>query len=69
MRDVLAWPGEEIRLRREDGANAAACAPPLIRTAFGKSEEIDDGTSVQDVPSSISPRPPGRLEWNARGRW
>lgn len=28
MRDVLApavlaWPGEEIRLRREDGANAA----------------------------------------------
>lgn len=24
MRDVLAWPGEEIGLRREDGANTAA---------------------------------------------
>ena len=31
---------------------------------FGESEEIDDGTLSPEVPSSISPRPPGRLEWN-----
>ena len=37
----------------------------LIRDVFGKSEEIDDGTLSTEVPSSISPRPPGRLEWNA----
>lgn len=40
----------------------------LIWSAFGKSEEIDDGTLSPEVPSSISPRPPGRLEWNAEGR-
>lgn len=40
----------------------------LIWAAFGKSEEIDDGTLSPEVPSSISPRPPGRLEWNAEGR-
>lgn len=46
----------------------AAYAPPLIWAAFGKSEEIDDGTFGTKVPSSISPRPPGRLEPNARER-
>ena len=40
----------------------------LIWSAFGKSEEIDDGTLSPEVPSSISPRPLGGLEFNARGR-
>ena len=31
-----------------------------------KSEEIDDETLSPEVPSSISPRPPGGLELNAR---
>ena len=39
----------------------------LIRDVFGKSEEIDDGTLSPEVPTSISPRPSGRLEWNAEG--
>ena len=43
-------------------------AQPLIHAAFKKSEEIDDETLSPEVPSSISPRPPGRLEWNAGGR-
>ena len=33
-----------------------------------KSEEIDDETLSPEVPSSISPRPPGGLELNARKR-
>ena len=37
----------------------------LIHAAFGKAEEIDDETLFAEVPSSISPRPPGRLESNA----
>ena len=37
-------------------------AESLIHAAFKKSEEIDDGTLSPEVPSSISPRPPGRLE-------
>lgn len=49
------------------GGDRRLHAPPLIRAIFGKSEEIDDGTSVQDVPSSISSRPSGRLEWNTGG--
>lgn len=36
------------------GGDRRLHAPPLIRAIFGKSEEIDDGTSAQDVPSSIS---------------
>ena len=40
----------------------------LIWAAFGKSEEIDDGTLSPEVLSSISSRPPGGLERNAEGR-
>ncbi len=40
---------------------------PLIWTVFGKEEEIDDETRQTKLSSSISPRPPGRLEWNAGG--
>ena len=40
----------------------------LIHAAFGKAEEIDDETLFAEVPSSISPRPSGRLELDARGR-
>ena len=35
---------------------------PSNMVGFGKSEEIDDGTLSPEVPSSIFPRPPGRLE-------
>lgn len=40
----------------------------LIWVAFVKSEEIDDETLSPEVPSSISPRPLGKLEWNAEGK-
>lgn len=38
---------------------------PLIWIVFRRSEEIDDETLFTEFSSSISPRPPGRLEWNA----
>ena len=64
---MLALADGEIRLPEERGANMSGPVGSLMRAAFGKSEEIDDGTSKRRVPSSISPRPPGRLEFNAGG--
>ena len=49
------------------GGDRRLHAPPLIRAIFGKSEEIDDGTSVQDVSSSIFCGAECRLEQAARG--
>lgn len=40
----------------------------LIWTGHAKVAEIDDETLCPEVSSSISTRPPGRLELNARGR-
>ena len=40
----------------------------LIWTGHEKGAEIDDATLRPEVSSSISPRPPGRLELNARRR-
>ena len=53
---LLSWAFKNIRERLSN------------MVGFGESEEIDDGTLSPEVPSSISPRPPGRLEWNADGR-
>lgn len=46
----------------------ASLKASLIWVAFVKSEEIDDETLSPEVPSSISPRPLGKLEWNAEGK-
>ena len=40
---------------------------PLIRAAFRGLVKSDAGTLRKEVPASLSPRPPGGLEWNARG--
>ena len=40
----------------------------LIWTSRAKVAEIDDETLCPEISSSISTRPPGRLEPNARGR-
>lgn len=44
------------------------CRETLIHTAFGKAEEIDDEPLFAEALSSIFSRPPGELEYNARGR-
>lgn len=40
---------------------------PLIRDAFWGLVKSDAGTLRNEVPASLSPLPPGGLEWNARG--
>ena len=51
-----APPGE-----KPAGRTRAIRRAPLIRTAFRGLVESDAGTLRNEVPASLSPRPPGRL--------
>ena len=64
---MLAWSDGETKLPEEQSANMSGRAT-LIHAAFRKAEEIDDETLFAEVSSSISSRPLGGLERNARGR-
>ena len=63
-----------VRLRRKCGLRQgekparrtrAIRRAPLIRAAFRGWVKIDDETLRTEVSSSIPPRPPRKLEWNA----
>ena len=54
---LFSLPLKATRIRRA----------PLIRAAFWGLVISDAGTLRDEVPASLSPLPPGGLEWNARG--
>lgn len=53
------------QVRSAAGHTRAIRRAPLIRAAFRGLVKIDDETLRTEVSSSIPPRPPGGLEWNA----
>lgn len=57
--------GNRMKKRSAAGRTHAIRRAPLIRAGFRESVKIDDETHHTEVSSSIPPRPPGGLEWNA----